>query len=189
MKYIILLTVFFLQFSLFAQKSCEYSSNLADSLGTYKSTKEYMIYEHNFAGNTNYIFFSLINSNGMPLLNLQTVQKSEDFIKANCLDANSKIYLQLTNGKIITLIHNSAENCGTLLRLDNENKNTRLNNGTFMFVKGSIADLKSAPVSLMKIKYALETVDYVFRKEFVSEFNKETYYPETYFMDYLQCVE
>ena len=58
-----------------------------------------------------------------------------------------------------------------------------------MFVKGTIQDLKSSPVLFMKIKYALETVDYAFRKEFTSELNKETYYPETYFMDYLNCVE
>ncbi len=189
MKYLILTAFLLFQTISLAQDNCDYSSNIADSLGTYKSTKEYMMYERNFAGNKSYIFFSLINNNGMPLLNMQTVQKSEDFIKANCMDANSKIFLQLTNGKIVTLLHTADENCGSMLRVENENKNTRVNNGTFMFLKGSIKDLKSAPVSFMKIRYAFETVDYVFKKEFVSELNNETYFPETFFMNYLKCVE
>ena len=41
----------------------------------------------------------------MPYLNLQTIQKSESFIAANCMDENSKLYLQLMNGKIITMLH------------------------------------------------------------------------------------
>jgi hypothetical protein len=68
MKHIITITFFFLSLSLFAQKKCEYSVNVTDSLGTYKSTKEYMICEKNFAGNASYIFYSLELTDGMPTL-------------------------------------------------------------------------------------------------------------------------
>src|SRR4051812_29537193 len=95
------LIIFLISTSLFAQKPCEYSTNIKDSLGTYKSTKEYMMYEKNFAGNTSYIFYSLVLNNGTPSLNLQLIQKSKDFMKANCFDKNSKLFLQLNNGKII----------------------------------------------------------------------------------------
>ena len=53
MKKAVLLILFLISSTLFAQKTCEYSTNVTDSIGTYKSTKEYMIYEKNFAGNTN----------------------------------------------------------------------------------------------------------------------------------------
>ena len=80
--------------TLFAQKTCEYSTNVKDSLGTYKVTKETIMYEKKFAGNSSYIFYSLALTNGMPTLNLQLIRKSKDFMKANCFDKNSKLFLQ-----------------------------------------------------------------------------------------------
>ncbi|HEY6143912.1 MAG TPA: hypothetical protein VIV55_10910 [Flavobacterium sp.] len=183
-----LLIIFLISTTLFAQKPCEYSTNVTDSLGTYKSTKEYMMYEKNFAGNKSYIFYSLIVNNGTPTLNLQLIRKSKDFMKANCFDKNSKLLLQLSNGKIVTLYHIDQEYCGTMLR-DNEGYDNRVLTGSFMFVKGSFEDLKSSPINLMRIKYLTDTEDYVIPKEFQAEMNNKVYYPETYFIENLRCVE
>ena len=188
MKQLITLTFFLLTLTAFSQKPCEYSANVTDSIGTYKSTKEYMMYEKNFAGNTSYIFYSLALTNGMPTLNLQLIQKSKDFMKANCFDKNSKLFLQLNNGKIVMLLHVDQENCGTMLR-DGNGFDNRVLSGIFMFIKGSIEDLKSSPVNLMRIKSLTSTDDYVVTKEFKAEMNQEIYYPETYFMDNLRCIE
>ena len=66
-------------------------------------------------GNTNeYLFFALLNDNGTPMLSIQQVQKSKDFIKTNCIAKNSKIVLQLMNGKIISLISSDEEACSVL---------------------------------------------------------------------------
>ena len=183
-----LLTIFLVNTTLFAQKTCEYSTNVTDSLGTYKSTKEYMMYEKNFAGNNSYIFYSLALNNGTPLLNVQLIRKSKDFMKANCFDKNSRLSLQLNNGKVVTLIHIDAENCGTMLR-DGNGFDNRVLPGIFMFLKGSMEDLKSSPVNLMRIKYLTDVEDYVIQKEFQAEMNKEIYHPENYFIKNLHCVE
>ena len=61
--------------------------------------------------------------------------------------------------------------------------------GNFMFLKGSFEDLKSSPVNLMRIKYLTDIDDYVFRKEFTSEMDNKVYQPESYFMNYLHCIE
>jgi hypothetical protein len=188
MKQAILVIFFLISSNLFAQKPCEYSTNVTDSIGTYKSTKEYMIYEKNFAGNTNYIFFSLALTDGTPTLNLQLIQKSKDFIKANCFDKNSKLFLQLNNGKIITLLHIDQENCGSMIR-DDKGFDNRILTGTFLFMKGTFEDLKSSPVNLMRIKYLTDIEDYVIRKQFQSELDNVVYEPETYFINYLHCVE
>lgn len=173
---------------LFAQKTCEYSTDVKDSIGTYKITKEYMIYEKKFAGNSSYIFLSLTLTDGTPFLNVQLIQKSKEFMKANCFDKNSKLFFQLDNGKIVTLLHIDQENCGTMVR-DGEGFDNRLLVGNFMFIKGSMEDLKSAPVNLMRIKYLTDTDDYVLRKEFTSELNNQVYQPESYFLNYLHCIE
>ena len=188
MKQSIVLFFVLISGHLFAQKNCEYSTNVKDSIGTYKSTKEYIIYEKNFGGNKNYIFFSLILTDGNPTLNLQYIHKSKEFMKANCFDKNSKIFFQLNNGKIVTLVHNNLMDCGTSVR-DNDGFDNRVLSGTFMFLKGSVEDLKSSPINLMRIKYLTDTEDYIFRKEFTSEMDNNLYQPETYFINYLHCIE
>ncbi|MDR6967156.1 hypothetical protein J2X31_001163 [Flavobacterium arsenatis] len=189
MKSLLLTLFIFFQFTAFAQKDCDYSTNVVDTIGAYKATKDYLVHERIFAGNSTYIFFSLVNVDGTPYLKVQTVNKSSDFIKAVCFDANSKIYLQLVNGKIITLVHTENETCGNMVRVEEEKKNTRILTGDFMFLKGSFEDLKSSPVSLIRIKSATDVQDYIFKKELVSELMNQTYYPENYFIDYIKCIE
>ena len=188
MKQAFAIAIFLFSLHSFAQKPCEYTTNITDSIGTYKSTKEYMIAEKNFAGTSNYIFFSLAVADGMPLLNVQLIQKSKDFIKANCFDKNSKLFLQLNNGKVVTLIHSDQENCGTMLR-DDKGFDNRLTAGTFMFMKDSFEELKKSPVSMMRIKYLTDTEDYVLKKQFTSELNNEVYEPETYFIQNIDCAK
>lgn len=187
MKQSILALFILISSHLFAQKPCEYSQNIKDSIGTYKSTKEYLIYEKNFAGNKNYIFFTLVETDGMPTLNINFIRKSKDFLKAQCLDKNSKLYLQLNSGKIITLLHTDTETCGTQLR-DNDGNDNRVLTANFMFLKGSFEDLKSSPVNLMRIKYLTDVEDYALKKEFQSEFDNNIYQPENYFINYIHCV-
>jgi len=188
MKQLLALAIFLLSLQSFAHKPCEYTTNVTDSIGTYKSTKEYMIAEKNFAGTSSYIFFSLAVADGMPLLNVQLIQKSKGFMKANCFDKNSKLFLQLNNGKVVTLIHMNQENCGSMLR-DDKGFDNRLTPGTFMFMKDSFEELKKSPVSMMRIKYLTDTEDYVLKKQFTSELNNEVYEPETYFIQNIDCAK
>ena len=188
MKQLITLTFFLLSIVMNAQVPCDYSTNVTDSLGIYKETKAYLMSEKNFGDNSSYIFNTLTYDDGLMILNVQLIQKSNVFIKANCFDKNSKLYLQLDNGKIITLLHTDQENCGTLIR-DNKDFDNRLTVGTFLFLKGTIEDLKSSPVSLMRIKFATGMEDFVIKKEIKSEMDGSIFYPEKYFMNYLKCVE
>ena len=188
MKHLLTIALFFLSLSSFAQKPCDYSVNVTDSIGKYKSTKEYMICEKNFGGTASYIFFSLALTDNLPTLNVQLIQKSKDFMKANCFDKNSKLFLQLNNGKIITLIHIDEENCGAMIR-DDKNYDNRVITASFMFMKDSFEELKSSPISMMRIKYLTDTEDYVIKKEFTSELDKVVYQPENYFINTIRCVE
>ena len=188
MKQYLLLVLLVTTGILCAQKPCDFSTNVTDSLGTYKSTRDYLIYEKNFAGNASYIFNSIVVDNGMPTLNVQFIDKSFDFIKAKCLDKNSKIYFQLNNGKIVTLIHVNQDICGSMVR-DEKGMNNRIMTGYFMFRKEDYQNLKSSPISLMRIKYGTETVDYVIKSSFKSEMDGLYYEPEKYFMNYFHCID
>jgi hypothetical protein len=188
MKNFIFALLLFGNITAFAQKPCEIDTNVTDSLGTYKATKQQIIFERNFAGNSTDIFFSLTNTNGLLAVEVQFLQKSSDFIKANCFDAGSKIYLQLNNGKIVTLLHSGNDTCGNLIR-DDKNVNNRIMGGTFLFSKENYEDLKTSPVTFMRVKYSGETIDFPFKTLLVSEIDKTTTEPENYFINYLKCIE
>lgn len=181
-------SIFLLFFgSISAQNPCEYVSNVTDSLGVYKETSEYLMHERNFGASTSLVYFSLAQNDGMPILNVQFINKSKDFIKVRCLDKNSRLFIQLDNGKIVTLLHIDQENCGTNLR--DKGVNNRVMNGVFMFLKGSIEDLKKSPVSTIRVRYATESEDIIIRSELLSETSGEKYTPNTYFMTTLKCIE
>lgn len=187
MRFIIFTFLLLFSIQISAQKNCEYTVEVTDSLGTLKTTKEFLMFEKRFGNNENYIFFSLSVDNGTPILNYQLLQKNTDFSKAFCVDASSKIYFQLANGKIITLIHNKVENCGTFFR--NDDKNVRVLSANFLFLINSIEELKASPITLMRVKYSTETVDYIIREDLNSELLNETVKSANYFVDYLHCVK
>ena len=72
---------------------------------------------------------------------------------------------------------------------DDKGFDNRILTGSFMFLKGSMEELKSSPVNMMRIKYWTDIEDYVLKKEFQSELNDQVYEPETFFMNNLHCVE
>ena len=172
----------------FSQKPCDFTTNVVDSIGSYKATKEYLMYEKNFAGNSSYVFTSIVISDGTPILNVQFLEKSNDFIKAKCFDKNSRLYIQLDNSKIVTLFHIDQESCGSLVR-DDKGINNRILTGYFMFRKGDYDELKKSSTSLIRVKYATDMADFIIRKAIKSELDGSLYEPDTYFMNYFHCLE
>jgi len=173
----------------FAQNiKCEYDFEEKTDSTYIKKTTEYLVYEKDFVNTTEYLNFSLINSDGLIYLNVQLLQKSKDFIAAKAFNKNSKIYLQLSNGKICALL--SSEDVESHLIFDNQsNNNIRILNGYFVFGKDNFEDLKSQKINLIRVQYATETKDYVMKKELTSEVYKKTFFPDSYFINYLKCIE
>ena len=56
-------------------------------------------------------------------------------------------------------------------------------------MKDSFEELKTNPISYIRIKFAGESIDYITKSELISEVDKKTYNPDHFFMDYLKCVE
>lgn len=171
----------------FAQKPCDFAINVTDSLGTYKETKEYLVHERNFAGSSSYSYLSIALVDKMPVLKLQLIARSKDFLTVNCFDKNSKIYLQLDNGQIVTLIHVDQLVCATSVRND-QGYNNRILTGTFMFVGNSIQQLLNVPVSTMRVKFTTETADYIFSSKLKSELDGASYDPQHFFIETLRCL-
>jgi hypothetical protein len=191
MKKLLVALVLGLSFTANAQnnKDCDYTVVSSENGKELKSTKEYLMHEKVFGGTSQFMFFSLTNSDGVPILNFQLLAKSKEFPKVYCLDKASKIYIQLTNGKIITLISATEEQCSGLIYDSNEKNNLRVLSGTFLFTLGSLEDLEKYPISFIRVKYVNETVDYPLKKELDSESMKQKYFPDAYFVNNLKCIQ
>ena len=72
---------------------------------------------------------------------------------------------------------------------DEKGINNRIMTGTFLFRKDDYQALKDNPVSFIRIKFATDVVDYVYKKALKSELDGQLYAPEDYFMHIFPCIE
>ncbi|MCW4470249.1 hypothetical protein OGH69_14835 [Flavobacterium sp. MFBS3-15] len=189
MKKLLLLAFALAALAVNAQTECKTTEEKNEDGTVVKSTPDHMMYEKVFAGTSQFLFFSLSSHDGTPVLNFQLLAKSKDFPKVYCLDKASRIFIQLTNGRIITLISALEEQCSGLVYDSAEKNNIRILSGMFLFTKGSLEELEKNPISFIRVKYATETVDYPVKKELNSETMATKYYPESYFINTLKCIQ
>ena len=170
-------------------KDCKYDIEEKTDSTSLKSLPHKLMNERIFGNNKEFIFFGLLNSDGIPMLSLQQLQKSNDFIPVNCLSKNSKIVIQLMNGKIVTLLHAFDDVCSYLNYNSEEKSNIRILTAYFYFTKTNFEELKNSPISLVRIQFSGESKDYVVKNELISESLKIKTNPSNYFMEFLKCVE
>ena len=188
MKIKISFILLFFQTLLFAQKPCELAVNVTDSIGTLKETKSRLMYEQVFGNKSILLFMSLASNDGTPVLKLQQIVKSKDFEAPKCLDKNSRVVFQLTNGKIYTLMYIDEPKCDNLIYNEAEKINSRFLDANFLFMKDDLEDLKRYPILVMRIRFTGESVDYVIQNELNSEILKEKYKPNQLFIDDFNCI-
>ena len=175
---------------LFSQsKDCVYDMNEKTDSTSIKVLAEQVIHERFYGNSKEVIQFKLLNNDGVPLVNLQLLQKNTDFIPASCFNKSSRIVFQLANGKIVTLVSVIDDSCSILNYNEEDKTNIRILDGYFAFAKNNYEELKNSPLSLMRIQFAGEAKEYVIKRELQSEFFNKTYYPENIFISFLKCIE
>jgi len=171
------------------KKDCIYEIEEKTDSTSLKTLPYKLINEKIFGNNKEFIFFGLLNNDGVPLLSLQQLQKSNDFIPTNCLSKNSKIVFQLLNGKIVTLFHAFEDVCSDLNYNSEEKSNIRILTAYFYFTKSNYEDLKTSPISLVRIQFSGAAKDYAIRTELISDSLQIKTNPANYFIEFLKCVE
>ena len=86
------------------KKDCIYDIEEKNDSTSLRVLPNVLMHEKIFGNTNEYLFFALLNDNGTPMLSIQQLQKSKDFIKTNCIAKNSKIYIDVKinkNGEII----------------------------------------------------------------------------------------
>jgi hypothetical protein len=174
----------------FAQvKACDFEIDIATDTSSTRVLKDKIIDESIFGNTTSFLTFKLFEVDGLLGLNFQYLQKSKDILTPICIDKNTKIFLELSNGKQVKMINSTEIETCNELQYDAVNKNNvRVLTGNFYFSPENFQDLKTEKVYLIKITANTGDVNFVIKPELNSEIYNEKSTPDTYFMDYLKCL-
>lgn len=170
-------------------KDCVYDFEEKTDSTSIKIIEPKIIHEKIFGNTTEIIQFELINQNNIPIVKLQQIQKSTEFIPLSCINKKSKIFFQLQNGSIVTLISVTDDACGVYNYLAETKSNIRVIDSYFAFTKNNYNQLKESPISLMRIQFADGSKEYVIKDKHTSELQKVEVEPSKVFMNYLHCIE
>ncbi|WP_396188369.1 hypothetical protein [Flavobacterium sp.] len=188
MKKIIFYFLIFTTCSFAQSKDCIFEVNEETDSTYTKVLPEKFIYESVFGSTTRFLSFKLYNIDGIMGLNIQYVQKSMNFLTSTCIDKDTKIYLQLSNGKEVKLINSLDQETCNSLNIDPVSKNNiRVLNGYFNFTKENFEYLKTEKVYLVRIVTITGEERFIINSELKSEINKETTHPDQFFIEYLPC--
>ncbi len=169
---------------------CVYFQNYKNDFETYKSTRLYMVYLRSFSGNFERIYFTLAKKNEIPYLNIDLIYKgtNEEYGENICFDENSKLLIKLKDGKTVTLLHIENEDCYKNV-INGVRDVSRNLSGSFRFLQEDIEILKNSPLETMQIVFENEKKEYVFQITAYSEVENKTFEPQTYFQNYINCIE
>lgn len=170
-------------------KACDFEIDVATDTSSTRVLKDKIIDESIFGNTTSFLTFKLFEVDGLLGVNFQYLQKSKDILSPICIDKNTKIFLDLSNGKQVKMINSTEIETCNELQYDAVNKNNvRVLNGIFYFSPENFQDLKTEKVYLIKIAANTGDVNFVIKPELNSEIYNEKSTPDTYFIDYLKCL-
>ena len=191
MKTFIKYTAFLLLINLsFSQdKLCAFETNIVTDTSSTRVLTDEIIDEYIFGNTTSFLTFKMFEADGILGINFQYLQKSKDFLTPICIDKNTKIVLELANGKQVKLVNSTDLTTCNELQYDAINKNNlRVLNGFFYFSPENFTDLKTKKVYLIKITANTGDVNFVIKPQLNSEIYKTKSKPDTYFIENLKCL-
>lgn len=170
-------------------KTCDFEIDIITDSSSTRVLKDKIIDESVFGYTTSFLTFKLFEVDGFLGVNFQYLQKSKDFLSPICIDKNTKMFLELSNGKQVKLVNSNEIVVCNDLQYDAVNKNNvRVLNGFFYFSPENFQDLKTEKVYLIKITANTGDVNFVIKPELNSEIYKTKSTPDTYFIDHLKCL-
>lgn len=132
--------------------------------------------------------FSLVNSRGIVVLNVELYKDGKMQLNPSCIGEGATFTLVLQNGKTVVLPQIGTRLCGFELESAQEGFYNIKNRGSFLITDDKFDDLKTSKVISGTIK-ADEYESYiVFKSDLYDDVNNKVIYPETYFIRNLDCV-
>lgn len=190
MRYLIT-TLFLLLASLgYAQtQNCELDFEISNDSVQLKRFKEVLVYEMDMGKKRESLFLSLIESEGISLLEVQYLLKSTDFIPIQCFNDKSLVSVQLLNGNVISLRHVGEETCSTFVYDAPEKSNIRVLSSYFRIADADLAKLQESSMSLIQIRFSMERKTFTIKNDLNSNIVNQVYKPASFFKENLPCLQ
>lgn len=132
--------------------------------------------------------FSLVNSRGVVVLNIELYKDGKEQLTPSCIGEGASFTLVLQNGKSIVLPQVGTRLCGYEIESTQEGFYNIKNRGSFLITEDKFEDLKSSKL----ISGTLKADDYesyiVFKTDLYNDVIEEVTFPDTYFIRTLDCV-
>jgi hypothetical protein len=179
----------FINFSFSQDKICDFETNIVTDTSSTRVLTDEIIDESIFGNTTSFLTFKMFEVDGVLGINFQYLQKSKDILMPICIDKNTKIILELSNGKQVKLINSTELEACNDIQYDAINKNNvRVLTGFFYFTPENFQDLKTEKVFLIKIAAITGDVNFIIKPQLNSEIYKTKSTPDTYFIENLKCL-
>lgn len=132
--------------------------------------------------------FSLVNSRGIVVLNVELYKDGKEQLTPSCIGEGASFTLVLQNGKSIVLPQVGTRLCGYEIESAQEGFYNIKNRGSFLITEDKFESLKNVKL----ISGTIKADDYesyiVFKTDLYDDVNEKLIYPDTYFIRNLDCV-
>lgn len=134
------------------------------------------------------IDFSLVNSKGIVVLNIEVYKDGKEVLTPACIGKDARLSFRLTNGEEVVLPQIGARLCGFQLESQQPGFYNIKNRGSFLITEDKYKTLKENPLVSMNLSSENFTFYSVITDELYDDVNDTIVNPTNYFIDYLNCV-
>lgn len=177
-------------FTLLAQVDCQYeqvelSKNKHISL---IRTGSIMVENSTTTEKGRVIDFSLVNSKGIIVLNMEVFKDAKQLITPACIGKDARLSFKLANGEDIILPQVGARLCGFELEASEPGFYNIKNRGSFLIADDKFKQLKENDLISMNLTSENFNFYAVIQDELYDDVSNKNLHPIKFFVDYLDCV-
>lgn len=189
MKQLLGLFLYFSPLLLIGQNTpCDLDYEIQNDSVQVKRYHQTLIYELDMGKNGESLFANLIEIGDTPLLEIQYIQKSTDFIPLLCFDRRSMLSIQLLNGTVVSLRHFNTDICSNFI-YDKDQKNIRVINSYFKLEPKDFDILKASKISMIRIRFLTDIKTYSIKNELYSNSHATSFEPALFFQKSIPCLQ
>lgn len=134
------------------------------------------------------IDFSLVNSKGIVVLNMEVYKDSKQMLTPACIGKDARLSFKLANGSEVILPQVGARLCGFELEASEPGFYNIKNRGSFLITDDKFKQLKENDLISMNLTSENFSFYAVIQDELYDDVNNKTIEPTKFFVDYLDCV-
>lgn len=134
------------------------------------------------------IDFSLFNTRGLVILNVEIYKDSKSQLLPSCVGKGSELILSMSNGEKISLPQIGAKLCGYDIPSAEAGYNNIKNMASFLITEDKFDDLKNNEVLFTQLSSEELNFEFIMKSQLYDDVENQMLQPSRYFIHQLDCV-